>query len=359
MSEDRLCRRESYGILQNFFSCVHPMKHGLLIINLGTPDNPSVGAVGRYLREFLADGRVISLPAPLRYLLLYCFILPFRVRRSAHAYQMIWSAEGSPLLHHSRSLVNGLQKRLEGHCKVVLGMRYGNPSIDEALHQLSGCEKITVLPLYPQYSSAATGSSIEKTLRSISTKNILPSLNVIRDFYSHQSFINAQVAMIKSHVGNHDYILFSYHGLPEQHLQQGGCNPVCAAQCPPISSTDKGCYRAQCLQTTALVAESLGLTEQQHGTAFQSRLGKMPWIKPYTDEILVKLISQGIKRIAVVCPSFVADCLETLEEIGIRLKSQWIEIGGTQLTLIPCLNDSEPWLDAIIDITNIRVITPH
>ena len=329
------------------------MKHGLLLINLGTPNNPSIKAVRHYLREFLADKRVITLAAPLRYLLLYSIILPFRSRQSAHAYQAIWTSEGSPLLSHSRKLVDALQERLGAHCNVVLGMRYGKPSIEEALLQLQECETITILPLYPQYSSAATGSSIEKALKRLAIQAILPSIRVIRDFHSHPGLINAQSVLIKPYVANHDYVLFSYHGLPENHLRTGGCKQICHANCP-LSSSTKGCYRAQCLQTTSLIASMLGLTLQQHGTAFQSRLGKTPWIKPYTDEILTHLNSQGIKRIAVVCPSFVADCLETLEEIGMRLKDQWLKMGGEQLTLIPCLNASEQWLDAIIEISEVR-----
>ncbi len=332
------------------------MKHGLLLINLGTPNNPTTAAVKRYLREFLADRRVISLPAPLRYLLLYGFILPFRSRSSAQAYQTIWTPEGSPLLYHSRHLVDKLQDRLGTRCKVVLGMRYGKPSIQEALLQLQGCETMTILPLYPQYSSAATGSSIEKVLQLLATQTILPSIRVIRDFHSHSGFIDAQSALIKTHIANHDYVLFSYHGLPENHLREGGCTQACLANCSLTSSSNNGCYRAQCLQTTSLVAKTLGLTNQQYGTAFQSRLGKTPWIKPYTDEVIVDLFSQGMRRIVIVCPSFVADCLETLEEIGIRMREQWMKMGGEQLTLIPCLNDSEPWLTAILSITDLERI---
>ncbi len=328
------------------------MKHGLLLINLGTPDNPSPAAVKRYLSEFLADVRVVSLPSPLRYLLLYCFILPFRSRRSAHAYRTIWTLEGSPLLYHSHQLVDKLQERLGIQCKVVLGMRYGKPSLQEALLQLQECEAITILPLYPQYSSAASGSSIEKALKLLTAREVLPSMRIIRDFHIHPRFIDAQAELIRSYISSHDYILFSYHGLPESHLHKSGCNPVCLGHCPSTLSIDKGCYRAQCLQTTSLIAKALGLASTQHGTAFQSKLGKAPWIKPYTDVLLTDLMAQGIKRIAIVCPSFVADCLETLEEIGIRMKARWMAMGGEQLTLIPCLNDRESWLTAIIAITN-------
>lgn len=327
------------------------MKHGLLLINLGTPDNSHTPAVIRYLCEFLADKRVVDLPAPIRYLLLYGLILPFRSLRTAHAYQAIWTPEGSPLLLNGQKLVNKLQDRLGENCNVALGMRYGKPTIKKALNQLQHCETITILPLFPQYSSAASGSSIEKALQVLSSQTIIPSVKVIRDFHSQPSFIEAQAELIKSHDTDHDFLLFSYHGLPENHLLKSGCKQICVADCPPTSLT---CYRAQCLQTSALIAKTLGLNIQQYESSFQSRLGKTPWIKPYTDEVLIDLIARGIRHLAIVCPSFVADCLETLEEIGIRTRQQWMSLGGKQLTLIPCLNDSETWVNAVIAIAGIN-----
>ena len=329
------------------------MKHGLLLVNLGTPDDPSTPAVRRYLREFLADKRVISLPGLLRYLLLFAYILPFRSPKSAHAYQTIWSPAGSPLLYHSLNLVHKLQEHLGERCKVVLGMRYGKPDINEALLQLKQCETITVLPLYPQYSSAASGSSLEKVMQLLAAQPVIPSINIIRDFHIHPSYIKAQAELIKPYVATHDYILFSYHGVPESHLLKSGCNNVCVGNCPATTSNDKGCYRAQCQQTTTLLAQTLQLTSAQHSTAFQSRLGRTPWIKPYTDEVLTHLITKGIRRLVIVCPSFVTDCLETLEEIGLRARQQWIQMGGEQLTLVPCLNDSDSWVAAISTITKL------
>lgn len=323
-------------------------KNGLLLINIGSPTAPNTSAVRRFLLEFLSDKRVIDLPAPLRYFLLYAFILPFRPRRSAQAYQAIWTSEGSPLIQHSQELRMKLHDRFGTRCKVVLGMRYGQPSISDALDQLQACEHITVLPLYPQYSSAATGSAIEKVLNELAPKAIFPSMTIIRDFYQNPAFIRAQAAQIKPYIANHDYVLFSYHGVPEHHLQKSGCKPVCVADCPQGSSINQSCYRAQCQQTSALLAKELGLTD--YGTSFQSRLGKTPWIKPYTDTMLTDLAARGIKRLAVTCPSFVADCLETLEEIGIRAKEQWLQAGGEELTLIPCMNADERWVDAIITI---------
>ena len=330
------------------------MKQGLLLINLGTPNAPDRASVKQYLRQFLADNRVITLAAPLRYLLLYAVILPFRSSRSAHAYQSIWTKDGSPLLCHSKSLVHKLQAQLGMECKVVLGMRYGEPSIAEGLRALKDCQKITILPLYPQYSSAATGSSIEAVFNSLAPQTIIPSIELIRDFHNHPDYIKALAASIKPYVKDHDYLLLSYHGIPEAHLRKGGCNPICTMNCPSTNISDKGCYRAQCQQTTALVASELNLSASEHGMSFQSRLGRLPWIKPYTDEVLNDLIARGVKRIAVACPSFVADCLETLEEIEIRLKAQWLTMGGEALTCIPCLNDNPMWISAILNITQLK-----
>lgn len=300
-------------------------KHGLLLINIGSPSAPTVSAVRRYLHEFLSDRRVIDLPAPLRYLLLYTCILPFRPRRSAQAYQAIWTSKGSPLIYHSEALRLTLQERLGEQYKVVLGMRYGQPNIPDALAQLQSCEHITVLPLYPQYSSAASGSAIEKVLRELAPKSIIPSITIIREFYQHPAFIRAQAAQIKPYIEkNHDHVLFSYHGLPER---------------------NQGNYQAQCVETSSLLANELGLIN--YSTSFQSRLGKTPWIKPYTDAMILDLAARGVKHLVIACPSFVTDCLETLEEIGIRENKRWVEAGGKKLTLIPCLNASEDWINAI------------
>jgi ferrochelatase len=333
------------------------LKKGLLLINLGTPDSASPKAVRRYLREFLADHRVITLPPLLRYLLLYGVILPFRTKQTTIAYQHVWTKNGSPLMSHSVNLQQKLQHRLADDTIVALGMRYGFPSIQTALNQLKSCSEVTVLPLYPQYSSAATGSSIERTLFLLSQQPSHPHLRVVRDFHEDCGFIAAMADQIKPYIHPNeanidnapDYLLFSYHGLPAHHLREAGCISPCQGPCPTALS-ETTCYRSKCFKTTHDIASLLGLNPTQYGTAFQSRLGRTPWIKPYTDEMLCSLAAQGIKRLAVVCPSFVADCLETLEEIGIRARAQWLELGGEQLTLIPCLNDSDRWVDAIIKI---------
>ena len=326
------------------------MKKGLLLINLGTPDNPDVRSVRRYLREFLADKRVIALPAPLRYLLLYGIILPFRAPKTAKAYQSIWTSNGSPLKLNSENLLKKIQDRLNNDVIVSLGMRYGTPSIQTALESLEKCSEITVLPLYPQYSEATTQSSIEKVHDLLADKPTR-SIRIIQDFHDHPAFINAQAELIKPYLTGHDYVLFSYHGLPEQHIIQSGCKSVCKTPCPITTERNSHCYRAQCYQTTRCIAQQLQLNDEHHSTSFQSRLGKTPWIQPYTDEVLQTLAQQGIKRLAIACPSFVSDCLETLEEIAIRAKQQWLTLGGSQLTLIPCLNDNDVWVDAILAIT--------
>ena len=327
------------------------MKKGLLLVNLGTPTAPTPSAVRQYLRAFLSDKRVIDLPAPLRYLLLYVFILPFRPQKSAHAYQAIWTALGSPLLVNSERLAQKIQQQLAGSYTVALGMRYGEPSLLAALDQLADCDELTVLPLFPQYSSAATGSTIAWVLRHFAPKNVFPSLHIIRDFYQHPGFIQAHLEQIRPYIANHDYLLFSYHGIPQQHLTKTGCSRNCTDNCPIPPEQPSSCYRAQCQHTTALIAEALSLPSSYFGTAFQSRLGRATWVKPYTDDILPLLAQSGVKRLAIVCPSFVVDCLETLEEIGIRAKAQWQALGGEALTFIPCLNDNPLFVEALVNIT--------
>jgi ferrochelatase len=326
------------------------MKSGLLLINLGTPDNTNLSSIKRYLGEFLTDRRVIDIPWIARYILVYGIIIPFRAKKSAHAYKAIWSDEGSPLMKHSLDLTAQVQQELSDSHKVVLGMRYGSPSVEMALEELKECDTITILPLYPQYSSAATGSALEDVLNKISAMEVIPSLKIISDFYQHPAYINAQATLIKEHLKSDYHLLFSYHGIPERQILKSGCQTVCANACPKDKKNP--CYRAQCYQTSRFLAQALNLKPEQYSTSFQSRLGKTPWIKPYTDELIVQLAEQGIKNLAVACPSFVSDCLETLEEIGIRAQEQWLELGGEQFTLIPAMNNDERWGKALAQIVN-------
>lgn len=335
------------------------MKTGLLLINLGTPTAPSVDAVRAYLDEFLMDPYVIDLPYMLRYALVKGIILRTRPQASAQLYQSVWMEEGSPLLVLSLHFKTALQQLLAEDCVVELGMRYGTPSIDSALEKLmqQPLKELIVLPLFPQYSQAATLSAIECFKRA-AQKYTLPPTRIIEDFYNHPAFIEAYAALISEHLDleQHQHLLMSYHGLPVKHLEKTGCQHVgkqCfdAIGCPRISAQNQQCYRAQCFATTRLLAAQLQLKPNQYSVSFQSRLGKTPWIKPYTDLHLEDLYAQGIRKLAVACPSFVTDCLETLEEIALRAKEQWMELGGESFTAIPCLNSSELWLRAVAKIS--------
>ncbi|KTC83936.1 ferrochelatase [Legionella cincinnatiensis] len=330
------------------------MKRGLLLINLGTPKSTDISSVRNYLCEFLTDKRVIDIPALLRYVLVYGFILPFRSKRSALAYQSIWTEQGSPLLFHSQNLRLQVQNSVGSDSKIALGMRYGEPSLMDALNQLKDCESITILPLYPQYSSAASGSAITEVFRIISSWDLIPSITIIRDFFQHPAYLKAQAQIIKAHFDEQTHILFSYHGIPERQITKNSCKSICIKPCSTSKKQIKECYRAHCYHSSQLLANELALSTKNYSTAFQSRLGKTPWIKPYTDETLAKLSTQGIKKLIVVCPSFVADCLETLEEIGIRAKQQWLALGGEELIIVPSLNTDPLWVKAIVEITHMQ-----
>lgn len=329
-------------------------KNGVLLINLGTPEAPTVSAVRQYLTEFLLDPYVIALPALARYLLVYGLILPFRPKQSAHAYQQIWTDQGSPLLVHSIALKNALQEKWGGHTIVALGMRYGNPSINQAVAQLKAAnvEKILALPLFPQYAEATNRSAIEATKASLKKNNMTADILFIEDFYTQPAYINAYAELIKKHLpAEMDFILFSYHGLPTRQLPAQACpqKKPCLdhSSCPISPDQYTTCYRAQCFTTTALIAKQLKLTEEKYATVFQSRLGRAKWIGPYTTEHMRHLRNTGVKNLVIVCPSFVSDCLETLEEIGIRLKADWLAAGGEHFTLIPALNANDYWVNAI------------
>lgn len=329
-------------------------KTGVLLINLGTPSSASPRSVYRYLKEFLNDPRVIDLPALLRLPFVNGFLVPFRYKNSSLAYQKIWSDAGSPLLFHSEQFKKALASLLGPAYQLALGMRYGQPSIEAALKQLSDCHQIIVLPLFPQYSSAATGSAIEKAMKLLSKKWNIQQLHIIKDFYDDPGFIQAYVDRITRALtteANH-FILFSYHGLPERHLKKSDCLADCNRinPCPLVNEANHFCYRAHCFETTRLLVQHLNLTQNTYAVSFQSRLGRTPWIKPFTDKLLKKLIQKGIRNLAVVCPSFVADCLETLEEINIRARAQWQDLGGTSFVFIPALNQHPTWVNAVKNI---------
>lgn len=326
-------------------------KSSILCINLGTPENPTLSSVKKYLKEFLMDRRVIALPAWVRWILVHLFIVPFRSKQSTKNYQSIWTDEGSPLRVHLVELIHKLQNKYGTKAHVTYAMRYGYPSIPEVLEQLcKTSEELTIIPLYPQYASATNGSSLEAVFETLKCLEAIPSVRIIRDFYNDNGYIKALAHSISPYLSEKMHLLLSYHGLPENQLMKLGCKPVCSTECP-VSLTDnnKPCYRQQCFATSRLLANELQLKNHQYSVSFQSRLGKTPWIKPYTDETLLQLASQGVKHLAIACPSFVADCLETLEEIGMQAKQSWKDLGGESFQLIPCLNAQDQWIDALYE----------
>jgi ferrochelatase len=307
----------------------NPETLGVLLVNLGTPDEPTTGAVRRYLRQFLSDPRVVEIPRPIWLLILYGFILPFRPSRSAHAYQQIWTEEGSPLLRISedigRSLQHRLTQRFSGPVDVALGMTYGNPSIPSALEQLyeKGVRRIVVLPLYPQYSGTTTASVFEATAAALARRRWIPELRFISQYHDAPGYIAALAASITDYWeqnGRGDKLLLSFHGVPKRTLELG--DP----------------YHCQCLKTARLLAKTLDLGDDDWLLAFQSRLGRAEWLKPYADETIAELGRSGLETLDVVCPGFAADCLETLEETAMQNRDIFREAGGGDLHYIPALN---------------------
>lgn len=327
-------------------------KKGILLVNLGTPTAPTVKAIRRYLKSFLLDPRVITLNGFFRRLLVYGLILPFRPYRTAKAYRAIWAETGSPLRYHTEQLGQQLQIALgESEYQVETAMRYGEPSIAAALKALSGCDALTVLPLFPQYASASTGSAMAAVMQALAAQVEIPSITFIRQFYALPAFVNAYVQLIRPHLLAEDaFLLMSYHGLPERQIDRRRCASACNLKAPcPIDSQEEvpSCYRAECYASSRAIATGLGLSADRYQTTFQSRLGRLPWIQPYTDETLAELRARGIRHLVVVCPAFVADCLETLEEIGMQSRAHWMALGGETFTLVPCLNADPNWVDGL------------
>jgi protoporphyrin/coproporphyrin ferrochelatase len=333
------------------------MRTGLLLINLGTPDEPTTGAVRRYLREFLGDPRVIDIGAVGRWMLLNLIILPLRPARSAHAYASIWDAQrGSPLLYHSRDLAAAVAHQLGTDWHVELAMRYGRPSLAGALEAFArtDVERIVVLPLFPQYASSSTGTAQARVMELAGQRWNVPALDFVPAFYNDPGFVGAfeQVARPVLAEFRPDHVLFSFHGLPvRQIVKTDRDGTICFQRetcCDEVKNPS--CYRAQSFATARALATRLALTPDRYTVCFQSRLGRTPWIEPYTDHVIDRLGKAGTKRVAVMCPAFVADCLETVEEIGIRARAQFKAAGGDELILVPSLNASSAWVDAVCAI---------
>lgn len=333
------------------------MKTGVLLVNLGTPDRPDVPAVRRYLAEFLADDRVLDMNPVSKALLLYGVILPFRPKKSAAAYQKVWDPErGSPLLFHSQDLADKMQVALGQGYVVRLAMRYGQPDLPTALDALekAGCGRLVVVPLYPQYASSSTGSTLERVYELVQGLPVPPALSVVPDFYDHPGFIGPSADIARPILADFapDHVLMSFHGLPEHHVKYtdfSGSHCLASGDCcAAMNEANRSCYRAQCYATARALAADLGLPDGGWSVSFQSRLTKVPWIKPYTDKVVPELAAKGIRRLAVLCPSFVADCLETLEEIGMGIKEEFEATHDeAALVLVPCVNADDRWVEGL------------
>jgi protoporphyrin/coproporphyrin ferrochelatase len=333
-------------------------KSAILLINLGTPESPSVSDVRKYLTQFLNDPRVIDLSWIKRKLLVNGIIVPLRAPKSAKEYARLWKLNNgtSPLMEHGINLKNKLQKRYPENVTVELAMRYGSPSIPDVLARMQkeNYDSIVVVPLYPHYASSSTGTVVEEVMNVIGKWWTIPDIKIVGQFYDHPAFIKAFAEVAKKYQPeNYQHILFSYHGLPERHVDKVyfDAKPCADHNCEhEISKENKFCYKAACYETTRLLAKEMGVSIDKCSTSFQSRLGRDPWIKPYTDHTLEELAKKGYKNLLVFSPAFVADCLETLIEIGHEYKEQYIEHGGENLQLVESLNSNDVWVDALKEI---------
>ncbi len=325
---------------------------GVLLINLGSPDSPSVKDVRKYLSQFLNDPYVIAINPVARFFLVNCIIVPFRAKKSAKLYEQIWTKEGSPLINHGMKVKELLQKELGSDYAVEFGMRYQSPGIETALQSLKkkNVSEIVAIPLYPQYATSSTKSSIEKVKRIIWKSNY-PPVRFIEKFYDDENYIEALVDVAgKYDLGKYDHFIFSYHGLPERQItKESGFCKLSDECCSSINDKNKFCYRAGCFETTRQLAQRLNIPKEKYSLSFQSRLDDK-WLKPYSDKVVVEKAKQGIKKILVFSPAFVADCLETIYEIGKEYHLLFQHHGGEEITLVESLNENPKWISALKNI---------
>jgi ferrochelatase len=328
-------------------------KRAVLLVNLGSPDSTAVPDVRRYLREFLGDERVIDVkPRWLAWFLVNVIITPFRAPKSAHAYEQVWTKEGSPLVNTSRSVRDKLAAKLGADTPVYLAMRYGNPSIASVIAKIAadGIEEILLFPQYPHYAMSSWETVVVKVYEE--ARKLAPKLKIecVQPFFQDADYIEALYAVTAPYLQQpHDFLLFSYHGVPESHMRKADTShahcltvPDCCSTCSPVQAV---CYRAQLFATTRALVARAGIAADKHSVSFQSRLAGEPWLQPYTDKVLEELPKQGKKRLLIICPAFVADCLETIEEIAGEGKETFLEAGGETFVQIPCLNDQPPYID--------------
>jgi ferrochelatase len=311
---------------------------GILLVNLGTPDAPTPAALRTYLKEFLSDPRVVEIPKPIWWMILNGIILNTRPKKSAKKYASIWTAEGSPLKVHTEKqakLLKGwLGQRIKSPFQIEYAMRYGQPSIPDGLDKLksTGCDRILILPMYPQYAASSTATALDMIGQHLARVRNQPALRTLKHFHDHPAYINALAANIRDYwqrEGRPNVLVMSFHGLPRYSLDKG--DP----------------YHCECQKTGRLLAERLGLEKEQYRLTFQSRFGKAEWLQPYTDKTLQELGKAKTERVDVVCPGFVADCLETLEEIAMEVRDTFLSAGGKSFNYIPALNESSAWIDAL------------
>jgi len=328
-------------------------KRGVMLMNLGSPDSTAVKDVARYLREFLMDGRVIDYPWLFRTLLVKGIIVPFRAPKSAEAYKTVWTKDGSPLVVLTRQLQPALQQEVEEN--VVITMRYGNPSPEAAFEELlkkePGLEEVILLPLYPHYAMSSYETAVEYAMDAYRRKGYTFRINTIKPFFEEPAYLAAMAANIAPYLQQeYDHILFSYHGIPERHIRKSdttGNHCLKMADCCNTGSVAHAtCYRHQAFTTTKKLVEMLQIPAAKHSISFQSRLGK-GWLQPFTDIRLEEMPKEGIKKLLVLCPAFISDCLETLEEIDERGREEFMKAGGESFTMIPCLNTHPVWIKAI------------
>lgn len=329
-------------------------KRGIILMNLGSPDSPSTPDVKKYLDEFLMDGRVIDYPYIFRLLLVKGIITPFRAAKSAEAYESIWTKEGSPLVHITQQVREKLEPLIGA--PVEIAMRYGAPDMKTAYDRMAartpGVEEVVLLPLYPHYAMSSYETAVAHAENVYKKGRYKFKTSVIPPFYDNPDYIDALTSSIRPYIKNDGaHLLFSYHSIPERHihksdpthshcLQSGDC-------CSQPSEAHRYCYRHQCYVTTQLVVDQLGLTKDQYSVSFQSKLGRSAWLTPATTARMEQMPGEGIKKLMVVCPSFVSDCLETLEEVAIREKENFLEAGGESYEFIPCMNVQQKWVQTI------------
>ena len=326
-------------------------KTTVLLINLGTPDSPSVGDVRSYLSQFLNDPRVIDIPWLLRKFLVNLIIVPFRAPKSAKIYQKLWTPEGSPLIFHGEKVKALLQTRLGADYSVELAMRYKNPAIKDVLERVrkSNPDRIVVVPLFPQYASASSGSALQEVMDVVRNWWVIPQLSFISQYWDHPGFIRALVERGRQYDWQqYDHVLFSYHGLPERHVDKVYDDALCQEHdCEHrVTDENKYCYKAACYGTTRLLAQGLGIPPENYTVCFQSRLDKK-WLEPFSDKVIVEQAKKGARKLLVFSPAFVADCLETNVEIGDEYQQLFVEHGGEKIQLVESLNDHPLWIEAL------------